>query len=142
MLKDGFLRFCNDPELACCRAEAELGQLREENARLHAELAAYANSGLLPEQIQELAKAKAEGWRVVLPCKVGDAVKATAYRPYNGHEATIFGKVAAIIITNKTFIRISYQQCRHIDVLDTDFGKTVFLIRETAINALEGGKEK
>jgi len=34
MLKDGFLRFCDDPELACCRAEAELGQLRIENARL------------------------------------------------------------------------------------------------------------
>lgn len=34
MLRDGFLRFCDDPELACCRAEAELGQLRTENARL------------------------------------------------------------------------------------------------------------
>ncbi len=39
MLKDGFLRFCNDPELACCRAEKELGQLRIENENLHTQLA-------------------------------------------------------------------------------------------------------
>lgn len=38
MLKDGFLRFCDDPEIACCRGEAELGQLRQENIRLRAEL--------------------------------------------------------------------------------------------------------
>jgi hypothetical protein len=38
MLKDGFLRFCDDPELACCRGEAELGRLREENVRLRYEL--------------------------------------------------------------------------------------------------------
>jgi hypothetical protein len=32
------LRFCDDPELACCRGEAELGRLREENVRLRYEL--------------------------------------------------------------------------------------------------------
>jgi hypothetical protein len=37
MLKDGFLRFCNDPEIACCKAEAELGRLRQENAALKSE---------------------------------------------------------------------------------------------------------
>lgn len=64
MLRNGFLRFCDDPEIACCRAEAELGQLREENAQLRTELA----------ELQELAKAKAEGRLVVLPVKVGDTV--------------------------------------------------------------------
>lgn len=39
MLKDGFLRFCDDPEIACCRAEAELGRLREENTQLRTQLA-------------------------------------------------------------------------------------------------------
>jgi hypothetical protein len=39
MLKDGFLRFCNDPEIACCRAEKELELLRDENERLYAKLA-------------------------------------------------------------------------------------------------------
>lgn len=38
MLKDGFLRFCDDPEIACCKAEAELGRLRNENARLLSQL--------------------------------------------------------------------------------------------------------
>ena len=39
MLRDGFLRFCNDPEIACCKAERELEQLRAENASLRAQLA-------------------------------------------------------------------------------------------------------
>jgi len=51
MFRDGFLRFCDDPDLACCRAEKELEQLRTENVRLQAVLAG----------LQELAKAKAEG---------------------------------------------------------------------------------
>lgn len=34
-------------------------------------LAAYEDSGMSPEQVQEFAKAKAEGRLVVLPCKVG-----------------------------------------------------------------------
>lgn len=38
MLRDGFLRFCDDPELACCRGEVELGRLRNENAQLHSQL--------------------------------------------------------------------------------------------------------
>lgn len=38
MIKNGFLRFCDDPELACCRAERELGQLREKNAQLRSQL--------------------------------------------------------------------------------------------------------
>ena len=46
MLRDGFLRFCNDPEIACCKAEREFKQLRVEAAnqqalclRLQAQLA-------------------------------------------------------------------------------------------------------
>jgi len=39
MLRDGFLRFCNDPEIACCKAERELEQLRTENASLREQLA-------------------------------------------------------------------------------------------------------
>lgn len=38
MRRNGFLRFCDYPGIACCEAEAELGQLRAENARLRAEL--------------------------------------------------------------------------------------------------------
>ena len=39
MLRDGFLRFCDNPEIACCKAERELEQLRAENASLRAKLA-------------------------------------------------------------------------------------------------------
>lgn len=38
MLKDGFLRFCDNPEIACCKAEKELEQLRNENVALRAKL--------------------------------------------------------------------------------------------------------
>jgi hypothetical protein len=37
-------------------------------------LAAYEDSGLSPEEVQELVQAKAEGRLVVLPCKVGQRV--------------------------------------------------------------------
>ena len=37
-------------------------------------LAAYEDSGLSPEEVQELAKAKADGRLVVLPCKIGEKV--------------------------------------------------------------------
>ena len=39
MLKTGFLRFCDNPEIACCKAERELEQLRSENALLRKRLA-------------------------------------------------------------------------------------------------------
>jgi hypothetical protein len=39
-------------------------------------LAAYEDSGLSPEEVQELAKAKADGRLVVLPIKVGESVYA------------------------------------------------------------------
>ena len=39
MLKSGFLRFCDNPEIACCKAERELEQLRTENASLREQLA-------------------------------------------------------------------------------------------------------
>lgn len=64
---------------------------------------------------------------VVLPCKVGDKVKATVLRPYNGNTATIHGEVIGIFITDKIMIRVSYDSCRTIDFRDTDFGETVFV---------------
>ena len=39
MLKAGFLRFCDNPEIACCKAERELEHLRSENALLRKRLA-------------------------------------------------------------------------------------------------------
>ena len=42
-------------------------------------LAAYEDTGLTPEEVAELAKAKADGRLVVLPCKVGDTVYETLF---------------------------------------------------------------
>lgn len=39
MLKTGFLRFCDNPEIACCKAEKELERLRNEDVTLKAQLA-------------------------------------------------------------------------------------------------------
>jgi len=85
-------------------------------------------------EVQTLAKAKADGRLVVLPCKVGD----TAYEivdsvdiPYVRQE-----KVIAIELWNKNgamtmFIRTPYGLF--------EFDKTVFLTREAAEKALERG---
>ena len=54
MLRDGFLRFCNDPEIACCKAERELEQLRTENASLREQLAeAQRRERAAVEQIEQ-----------------------------------------------------------------------------------------
>ena len=118
MLRDGFLRFCDDPELACCRAEAELGQLRAENTQLRIKLA-------VQEQMHEFAKAKEEGRLVMLSCKEGDKVTAEVIRPYNGHKLTIHGEIVDI----ETVVRVKHSGCRYIDFMVDDFGKTVFLNR-------------
>jgi hypothetical protein len=122
MLRDGFLRFCDDPEIACCRAEAELGQLRTENAQLHAKLA----------ELQELAKAKADGRLVVLPCKIGKKV----YRYCN--DAINEGTIINILLNVKTGeIGLEYEMptcytCSRSGTL----GKNLFLTREAAEKAL------
>ena len=122
MLRDGFLRFCDDPDIACCRAEAELGKLRIENGQLYAELA----------ELQELDQAKADGRLIELPCKIGDTVYV------------IYGKNK--ILETKVDLRFwndddgwilrtkegrFYEKC---------IGKTVFLTREEAEKALEVGE--
>jgi hypothetical protein len=63
------------------------------------------------------------------PCKIGDKVKATVCRPYNGHEAYIHGEVVAIF-EDKKIIRVLYSGCKIIDFYYTDFGKTVFVEEE------------
>ena len=91
----------------------------------------------------ELAKYHDEGKAGLLKklaCKVGDMVKATVLRPYNGHEVTIRGIVTAINMADKIIIQVLYDSCRTINFYDTDFGKTIFLTHEEAVNALEGEK--
>lgn len=67
----------------------------------------------------------------ILPCKVGDTVKATVLRPFNNHIAHITGEVIAIRKNkHNATIRVKYNGDRIIDFYDTDFGDTVFVIKE------------
>lgn len=53
MLKSEFLRFCDNPEIACCKAEREFEQLRAENTSLREQLA----------ESQRREQAAVESWR-------------------------------------------------------------------------------
>ena len=117
MLRDGFLRFCDDPDIACCRAEAELGKLRIENGQLYAELA----------ELQELAQAKAEGRLIILPCKVGDVVYMLTENKTTKKD----------IIDGFSSIKIKTLDFWCFDI--SQFGKTVFFTREAAEKAIGGG---
>jgi len=93
-------------------------------------LAAYEDSGLSPEEVQELAQAKADGRLKILPAKPGDII----YRP----EALQFCWVI-------TKVEIYEDEIVFIDDSDNifrpdDIGKTVFLTREEAEKVLEGMK--
>jgi hypothetical protein len=89
--------------------------------------AEYEDSELSPEEVQELAKAKADGRLKILPAKPGDII----YRP----EALQFCWVI-------TKVEIYEDAIVFIDDSDNifrpdDIGKTVFLTREEAEKALE-----
>ena len=92
-------------------------------------LAAYEDSGLSPDEVQELAKAKADGRLVVLPCKVGDSI----YRP-EGLKYSVFWTITNVTIYPDEIMFIDDSD--NIFTLD-DIGKTVFLTREAAEKALE-----
>jgi hypothetical protein len=98
-------------------------------------LVAYEDSGLSPEEVQELAKAKADGRLVVLPCKVGTRV-------------WVIGQDCDLCHDMYTEEPCLFGDCEYKGVFEsifsigmTDkFGKTVFLTREEAEKAI-GGKE-
>jgi len=94
------------------------------------QLAEYEGSGLSPEEVQELAKAKADERLKILPAKPGDII----YRP----EALQFCWVI-------TKVEIYEDEIVFIDDSDNifrpdDIGKTVFLAREEAEKALGVGE--
>lgn len=150
----------NDPEgmynildLAECLysgGEAEAGILMEISRRL----AAYEDSGLSPEEVQELAKAKEEGRLVVLPnIKLyktlywiwGDEIMPVKYKGVH-HGCIDEGKyhVVCRMTTKKprTFVHrkkeFTYPAGNERWFYADDIGKTVFLTREEAEKALGG----
>ena len=100
-------------------------------------LAAYEDSGLSPEQVQELVKAKEDGRLVALPCKVGDIVYADCYGDIIGCEVHQIemrtGKPTQYIARGDD----EGYGTPEIDFVGEDIGKTVFLTREEAEKALQ-----
>ena len=113
------------------KRKQELFEMREvKDNEAITRLAAYEDSGLSPEELQELAKAKADGRLKILPAKPGDII----YRP----EALQFCWVI-------TKVEIYEDEIVFIDDSDNifrpdDIGKTVFLSREAAEKALGVGE--
>lgn len=129
MFRNGFTRFCNDPEIACCKAEKELEQLRAELTEL-----------------KVLAQAKAEGRLVELPCKIGDEVWFLEKQLdiANGTCSTVISEYIVTEIRgnkyNPLWYMASSERCTHRDFHPTELGKTVFLTREEAEKALGGAE--
>ena len=97
-------------------------------------LAAYEDSGLTPEQVQELAKAKADGRLMVLPCKVGDTIwKIKAVFSY--FSKPMEDRVERIIISSNEILVCCTSGAKF---SIGSVGKIVFLTREEAEKALEG----
>jgi hypothetical protein len=102
-------------------------------------LAAYEDTGLEPEEVAELAQAKADGRCVVLPCKVGDAV----YYPFAGRviEKRV-SKYTEILRKSECVDKWYCVEFSDDETFDEeDVGKTVFLTQKEAEQALKGGAE-
>ena len=132
-------------------------------------LAAYEDSELSPDEVQELAKAKADGRLVVLPIKVGESVYAIVncadiikscdddYFTGTGAISCPFEKDCPFEECDDGNRGVFETACKGFWVDDggrlnvfldyinanigpLDFGKTVFLTREAAEKALEVGE--
>ena len=132
-------------------------------------LAEYEDSGLSPEEVQEIAKAKADGRLVVLPIKVGESVYAIVncadiikscdddYFTGTGAISCSFEKDCPFEECDDGNRGVFETACKGFWVDDEgrlnvfldyinanigplDFGKTVFLTREAAEKALEVGE--
>lgn len=134
---DGMYNILDLAECLWCGGEAEARILSEISRRL----AAYEDSGLSPEQVQEFADAKAEGRLVVLPCKVGDAVYF-AREEYAGGKSIQSNEVFEIKFDARGIVIYGVPKRCSMDFMcySDDIGKTVFLTREEADKAI-GGKE-
>ena len=129
-----FVRCSKSPN---CVSKAELRKLYNE---VYDALYQYECDDLSPEEVQEFAKAKAEGRLVELPCNVG----GTVYEPFAGkvYEKTVDRIIINRFTTPQIWIetKLPFATPR-LERWDMAFGKTVFLTREEAEKALGGAEE-
>ena len=97
-------------------------------------LAAYEDSNSSPEEVQELAKAKADGRLVELPCKVGD----TVYAVYGYLNKSIGTAIVKQICVRDNEIRVVLNNS-----IEKIWGRSVFATQEEAEKAIAeiGGRE-
>ena len=109
-------------------------------------LAVYEDSGLSPEEVQKMARAKAEGRLAILPCKVGDTYSGICRemvpnkKGWKTKEWIETGIVVRFIVTAElTAEKVDYNHKRNID----EVGEVWFVgegHREAAEKALEGSE--
>ena len=87
--------------------------------------------GVAAERLRELAEADKAGRVVVLPCKAGDEL----WTFYNYPDEQVCSFTVTDISTLNGRIMLKTSRCGVIDARDV--GKTVFLTREEAVEALE-----
>lgn len=117
------------------KAYEDLGLDPEEYKRaLSADIMARVAAGSLgvpAERLRELAEADKAGRVVVLPCKAGDEL--WTFYNYPDEQVCSFTVTDISTLNGRTMLNTS--RCGVIDARDV--GKTVFLTREEAVEALE-----
>ena len=93
-------------------------------------LAEYEDTGLMPEEVAELAQAEKDGRLVVLPCKVGDTMYSAEC-----------GKTRAFVVDSFEIDRSALCTIEQIKLSRAIrvYGLNAFLTQEEAEAALKGG---
>ena len=105
-------------------------------AKLMAKSKLVSAFGVPAERLRELAEADKAGRLVVLPCKVGDEL--WTFYNYPDEQVCSFTVTDISTLNGRTMLNTS--RCGVIDARDV--GKTVFLTREEAVEALEAVKDE
>lgn len=118
-------KYYNEPQKRCEFADEFVDELRDV---------------FTIDRIKEICQAERDGRLMVLPCKVGD----TVYEPFAGkvYEKTVDRIIINRFTTPQIWIetKLPFATPR-LERWDIAFGKTVFLTREEAEQALKGGVE-
>lgn len=105
-------------------------------AKLMAKAKVISAFGVPAERLLELAEADKAGRVVVLPCKAGDEL--WTFYNYPDEQVCSFTVTDISTLNGRTMLNTS--RCGVIDARDV--GKTVFLTREEAVEALEAMKDE
>ena len=104
------------------------------------ELKQYADTGLSPEEVSELAQAKTENRLIVLPCAIGGIVYYDCYDYLNTRRIVVGFEVCWIrfdgVVEYSAFGDDEGWAAEEIDFTEHEIGKTVFLTRAEAEAAL------